>query len=79
MNGSLQVLMSAIVDKEEEKRKLLAEQEKLNKEIARAEGMLSNQNFVAKAPAAKIQAEKEKLEKFKVQLQIVEERLQQLN
>ena len=79
MNGSLQVLMSAIVDKEEEKRKLLAEQEKLNKEIARAEGMLSNQNFVAKAPAAKIQAEKDKLEKFKVQLQIVEERLQQLN
>lgn len=41
------------------------EQERLTKEIARHEGMLNNPNFVNKAPAAKVEAEKEKLEKYK--------------
>ena len=37
---------------------------RLEGEIKRAKGMLSNERFVSKAPAAKVEAEKEKLEKY---------------
>ena len=47
----------------------------LHKEIARAEGMLKNEKFVSKAPEAKVQEEREKLEKYRQMLAQVEERL----
>ncbi|MCQ3034929.1 MAG: valine--tRNA ligase [Bacilli bacterium] len=40
----------------------------LEAEIARCEGMLNNPNFVNRAPEAKVNAEREKLAKFKEQL-----------
>ena len=54
------------------------EQERLTKEIARCEGMLNNPNFVNKAPAAKVDAEKEKLAKYKEMKDKVETQLEQL-
>ena len=54
------------------------EEEKLTKEIARAKGMLSNERFVSKAPEAKVQEEKEKLEKYTQMLAQVQERLEGL-
>ena len=44
--------------------RLQKEEEKLKKEIKRAEGMLSNERFISKAPEAKVQEEREKLEKI---------------
>ena len=67
-----------LVDIEEEKARLAKEEEKLHKEIARASGMLNNPNFVSKAPEAKIQAERDKLEKYTQMLKQVEERLEAL-
>ena len=58
--------------------KMKKEEEKLHKEIARADGMLKNPNFVSKAPEAKIQAERDKLEKYTQMLKQVEERLEAL-
>ena len=46
------------------KRRLTKEEERLNKEIKRAKGMLANEKFVSKAPEAKVQEEREKLEKY---------------
>ena len=40
--------------------------------------MLSNPGFVNKAPEAKVNAEKEKLEKYKAMLENTEERLKNL-
>ena len=40
--------------------------------------MLGNQNFLAKAPAAKVEQEKEKLEKYKEMMEKVEVQLEQL-
>ncbi len=68
-----------LVDIAEEKARLAKEEEKLHKEIARASGMLNNPNFVSKAPEAKIQAERDKLEKYTQMLKQVEERLEALN
>ena len=41
----------------------------LQAEIKRAEGKLANQGFVAKAPEAVVQAEREKLDKLKKELE----------
>ena len=67
-----------LVDKEKELERLTKEQERLTKEIARCEGMLNNPNFVNKAPAAKVDAEKEKLAKYKEMKDKVETQLEQL-
>jgi valyl-tRNA synthetase len=45
-----------------------AEIERLQKEIARAEGMLANERFVQNAPAAVVDAEREKLARYQREL-----------
>jgi valyl-tRNA synthetase len=45
-----------------------AERARLQKEIARAEGMLANDRFVANAPAHVVEAEREKLERYRREL-----------
>ena len=67
-----------LVDKEAEKARLEEEIKKLESEVARCEKMLSNPGFVAKAPEAKINEEKEKLTKYKGLLQTAKERLEGL-
>ncbi len=67
-----------LVDIEKELERLKKEQKRLQGEIKRCEGMLSNERFVAKAPAAKIEEEKTKLAKYTDMLKQVEERLAQL-
>jgi valyl-tRNA synthetase len=45
-----------------------AEIERLRKEVARAEGMLANERFVANAPPEIVAAEREKLERYRSEL-----------
>jgi valyl-tRNA synthetase len=45
-----------------------AERERLRKEIERAEGMLANERFVQRAPAAVVEAEREKLARYRREL-----------
>ena len=61
------------MDFEQEKERLTKE-ERLNKEIKRAKGMLANEKFVSKAPEAKVQEERDKLEKYEQMLAQVKER-----
>ena len=64
-----------LVDFEQELERLKKEEEKLTKEIARANGMLSNEKFISKAPEKKVQEEREKLEKYTQMLAQVQERM----
>ena len=64
-----------LVDLEAEKERLQNEKTKLESEVARATKMLSNPGFVNKAPEAKINEEKAKLEKYQNMLKNLEERL----
>ena len=73
--GSLYIPSSELSNPEEEIKKLEAEIERLKSEIARSTGILSNQGFIAKAPAAKIENEKQKLEAYQKQYAVIEERL----
>ena len=73
--GSLYIPSSELSNPEEEIKKLEAEIERLKSEIARSTGILSNEGFIAKAPAAKIENEKQKLEAYQKQYAVIEERL----
>jgi valyl-tRNA synthetase len=46
-----------------------AEIERLRKEISRAEGMLANERFVGRAPAEVVEAEREKLARYRRELE----------
>jgi valyl-tRNA synthetase len=67
--GNVAVLESSAVDVEAERRRAAERAGVLRKEIARAEGKLANQGFVAKAPEAVVAAEREKLERLKRELE----------
>jgi valyl-tRNA synthetase len=48
-----------------------AEIERLRKEVARAEGMLANERFTSKAPAEVVAAERDKLERYRRELDAI--------
>ena len=77
-DAALYMPFAELVDIEKEIERLTKEQGKLQGEIKRAQGMLNNPKFVEKAPAAKIEEEKGKLEKYTQMLVQVEKRLNQL-
>ena len=56
--------MADLIDLEKEKARLAAELAKLDGEIERAEKKLSNESFTAKAPAAVVEGERAKLQKY---------------
>ncbi len=62
--AQIYVPLGELVDIEKEKARLTAEIERIDSEIARAEGKLKNESFVSKAPAKLVDAEKEKLAKY---------------
>ena len=76
--GTLSTPLAAMVDLEEEIAKLEKELDRLSKEVKRSEGMLRNENFVKKAPAAKVEEEREKLERYQKQYAIVQEELAEM-
>ena len=67
-----------LVDIAQEIERLQKEEKRLQGELARVNGMLSNEKFVSKAPAAKIEEEKAKLAKYTQMMDQVKERLAQL-
>ncbi|MDO4197370.1 MAG: valine--tRNA ligase [Erysipelotrichaceae bacterium] len=59
--GKVSYIMNEIVDKKAELEKIEKELVRLEGEIKRSRGMLSNEKFVAKAPKEKVEEEKTKL------------------
>ena len=57
--------MGELVDADKERERLNGELDKVMQEIRRADGKLNNQGFIAKAPKKLVEAEREKLEKFR--------------
>ena len=70
--------LEELIDFEQEIERLTKEEARLTKEIARSNGMLNNEKFVSKAPAAKVQEERDKLETYQQMMAQVKERLEGL-
>ena len=66
--GLVEILANEHLDLEASARKREAERARLQAEIDRSDRKLANQGFVAKAPAAVVEAEREKLERLRVEL-----------
>ena len=70
--------MQDLMDISAEIERLTKELARLSGELTRSEKMLSNERFLAKAPQAKIDEEKEKQENYRLQYASVDAMLQQL-
>jgi len=60
--GATRLMLVVEVDRAAEQERLAKEIEKLEKQVAQAKGKLDNESFVARAPAAVVAQEKERLE-----------------
>lgn len=77
-NATIYMPFSELVDIEQEIKRLKGEESKLEKELSRVKGKLSNQGFVSKAPAKVIDEEREKMAKYEQMMLQVKERLESL-
>jgi valyl-tRNA synthetase len=67
--GPIKVLASAEIDAEAVAARLEKRREELRSEVARAEGKLANEKFVAKAPPELVEEERAKLERHRAELE----------
>ena len=77
--GNILYLMDEIVDRKAELEKIEKELERLEKEIARSEGMLKNERFLAKAPAEKVEEERNKLMNYQSSYDTLKEKKKELD
>ena len=77
-NATIYIPFAELVDIKQEIERLQKEEKRLEGELKRVEGMLGNEKFISKAPAAKIQEEKDKQTKYMQMMEQVKERLAQL-
>ncbi len=71
--------LSEVIDKDEEKSKLNAEKAKAEIELKRAIGMLNNEKFISKAPEALVESEKAKKIKYEEIISKIESRLSEID
>ena len=76
--ATCEVPLGDLVDKDKEIERLNKELENVTNEIARAEGKLNNQGFLAKAPSQLVESEKAKLMKFRELKAQLDARLEEL-
>ena len=69
------IVKSGIIDPQLEYETLMKQKEHLINELKRSESLLSNDKFMAKAPAEKRQAEQEKYEDYKSQFELISKKL----
>lgn len=75
----LYIPFNDLVDIAAEIERLTKEKETAQSELKRAQGMLSNEKFVSKAPEKLIAGEKEKVAKYTEMIEKIDERLKELN
>ena len=77
-NATIYIPFAELVDIKQEIERLQKEEKRLEGELKRVAGMLGNEKFISKAPAAKIQEEKDKQAKYAQMMEQVKERLAHL-
>ncbi len=71
--GPVKILASAEIDAEAVAARLEARREELRSEVSRAEGKLGNEKFVDRAPPEVVEEEREKLERYRAELEELSE------
>lgn len=76
--GEIYIPMGELMDYDKEIERLGGELEKAKSELERANAKLANENFVAKAPKALVEGEREKVVKFKERIAALENKLNEI-
>ena len=76
--ADIYIPFAELVDIKQEIERLTKEEARLEGELKRVNGMLSNERFMSKAPAEKVAEEKDKLAKYTQMMEQVQKRLSQL-
>ncbi len=71
--GPVKILSSAEIDADAVATRLEARRDELRSEVARAEGKLGNEKFVARAPGEVVEEERQKLERYRAELEELSE------
>ena len=71
--GPVKILASAEIDAAAIEARLEARREELRSEVKRAEGKLGNERFVERAPAEVVEEERQKLERYRAELEELSE------
>ena len=77
-DATIYIPLEELVDIDKEIERLENEKVRLQGELKRVDGMLSNEKFLAKAPEAKVQEEKDKKDKYLKMMEQVEGQLLKL-
>ena len=67
--------LKGLIDADKEKARIMKDKEAAEKEIARTQKKLSNEGFLAKAPQAVVEKERNKLKELEEKLASLDERL----
>ena len=70
--GEVEIYVSGVIDPEKERARLQKQLEKLQGGLRGAEAKLSNENFVARAPAEVVEAERERVADLRSQIEALE-------
>jgi valyl-tRNA synthetase len=76
--GETRLMLKVEIDVAAERERLKKEIEKLEKQISIAQGKLSNEGFVARAPAAVVEQEKQRVAEFSATLEQLKPQLAKL-
>ena len=77
--GEIYIPMGELMDYDKELERLGGELERARGELERARGKLANENFVAKAPKALVESEKEKVTKFTERIAALEAKIEEIS
>ena len=77
--GDIEIYLIGVVDPDKERERLEKQRIKLEKELEKSNARLDNDNFVSKAPAEVVEAEKKNLKEIQIQIQLVDKSLSALN
>ena len=76
--GEIYIPMGELVDYEKETERLSGELKRARDELQRARGKLENANFVAKAPKALVDGEREKVQRYTDRIAVLENKIEEL-
>jgi len=76
--GDIEIFLEGVLDPEEEKNRLQKQLDKLNHDLARSERKLANENFIGRAPADVVEAERKKLAELESRIGLLEKHLEAL-